>query len=60
MNILILLIPIALGLGFAGLMAFLWCLQSGQFEDLDGSAVRILQDDSVIPGEDHASVKPGK
>ncbi len=48
MNILILLIPIALAMGFVGLLAFLWCLKSDQFSDLDGSAVRILQDDSVI------------
>lgn len=45
MNQLIFLIPIALFLGFAGLMAFLWCLRSGQFEDPDGAAARILEDD---------------
>lgn len=45
MNILLLLIPAALLLGFAGLAAFIWALRSGQFEDLDGAAVRILDDD---------------
>lgn len=45
MKVLLILIPIALGLGFAGLVAFLWALKSGQFEDLDGSAMRILEDD---------------
>lgn len=45
MNILLLLIPVALLLGFAGLAAFIWALRSGQFEDLDGAAVRILIDD---------------
>lgn len=45
MNILLLLIPVALLLGLAGLAAFIWALRSGQFEDLDGAAVRILIDD---------------
>jgi len=45
MTILLMLIPIALGLGLVGLVAFLWALKSGQFEDLDGAANRILFDD---------------
>lgn len=39
------LIPAALFLGLLGLAAFLWSLRSGQFEDLDGAAERILIDD---------------
>jgi cbb3-type cytochrome oxidase maturation protein len=39
------LIPVALGLGALGLAAFLWSLNSGQYDDLDGAAVRILLDD---------------
>lgn len=45
MEIISYLIPIALFLGLVGLVAFLWCLKSGQFEDLDGAAQRILLDD---------------
>lgn len=45
MSILVYLIPIALALGAAGLVAFLWALRSGQFDDLDGAAERILFDD---------------
>jgi cbb3-type cytochrome oxidase maturation protein len=45
MSGLLLLIPVALGLGLAGLAAFLWALRSGQFDDLDGAAGRILFDD---------------
>ncbi|MBV8409893.1 MAG: cbb3-type cytochrome oxidase assembly protein CcoS [Alphaproteobacteria bacterium] len=41
------LIPIALALGAAGLAAFFWALRSGQYEDLDGAAERILFDDDV-------------
>jgi cytochrome oxidase maturation protein, cbb3-type len=39
------LIPIALFLGGLGLASFLWALRSGQYEDLDGAAERILIDD---------------
>ncbi len=41
------LIPIALALGLAGLASFLWALDRGQFDDLDGAALRILIDDEV-------------
>ena len=43
------LIPVALFLGVIGLMAFLWSLRSGQFDDLDGAAERILYDDEDGP-----------
>ena len=39
------LVPAALLLGGLGLVAFLWALRSGQFEDMDGAAQRILFDD---------------
>lgn len=45
MEALIYLIPAALFLGLLGLGAFLWALKSGQFEDLQGAAERILYDD---------------
>jgi len=45
MNVLIYLIPVALFLGGLGLLAFLWSLKSGQYEDLEGAANRILIDD---------------
>ena len=45
MEALLYLIPAALLLGFVGLCGFLWALKSGQFDDLDGAAVRILIDD---------------
>jgi cbb3-type cytochrome oxidase maturation protein len=45
MSVLIYLIPIALGLGLIGLVAFIWSLKSGQYDDLDGTAHRILFDD---------------
>ncbi len=49
MTNLLMLIPVALLLGFAGLMGFLWALKSGQFDDLEGAANRILFDDDAMP-----------
>ena len=45
-----LLIPLALAMGLAGLVAFFWALRHGQFDDLDGAANRILIDEEE-PGE---------
>ena len=45
MTALIILIPIALGMGGLGLAVFFWAMRNGQFEDLDGAAQRILIDD---------------
>jgi cbb3-type cytochrome oxidase maturation protein len=39
------LVPVALALGLVGLATFMWSLSSGQYDDLDGAAERILQDD---------------
>jgi cbb3-type cytochrome oxidase maturation protein len=45
MNILLFLIPLALFLGLLGLCAFIWSLKSGQYDDLEGAAQRILIED---------------
>ena len=47
MSVLIYLIPAALFLGLIGLAAFLWALKSGQFDDLEGAAERILIDEEA-------------
>jgi len=47
MNVLIYLVPMALGLGLAGRLAFLKALKSGQYSDIDGAALRVLSDDGV-------------
>ncbi len=46
MNILLLLIPAALLLGGLGLAAFFWSLKNRQFDDLEGAAARILEDEA--------------
>lgn len=50
MSYLVFLIPIAILMGLAGLAAFMWSLHSGQYEDLDGAAERILMDDELDDG----------
>lgn len=45
MSLILYLIPVALFLGGLGLAAFIWSLRSGQYEDLEGAAHRILFDE---------------
>jgi cbb3-type cytochrome oxidase maturation protein len=47
MTVLLFLVPLALALGFLGLVAFLWSLNAGQYDDLDGAASRVLSDDDL-------------
>jgi cbb3-type cytochrome oxidase maturation protein len=47
MTVLLFLIPLALALGLVALVAFMWSLKRGQFDDLDGAAHRVLMDDDI-------------
>jgi cbb3-type cytochrome oxidase maturation protein len=42
-----LLIPIAIVMGLGALIAFLWALRSGQYEDMEGASQRILDRDDL-------------
>ena len=55
MEVLVILVPLALGLGLAGLLGFLWSLKTGQYDDLDGAAWRAIADDEPV-----AERPPGK
>ena len=57
MSALLFLIPVALFLGGLGLVAFLWSLRSGQYEDLEGAANRILIEDGDRPIGDKSDDK---
>lgn len=58
MDVIIYLIPIALLLGIAGLAAFFWSMKTGQFDDLDGAAMRALRnDDGSMPGNEPTDKK---
>jgi cbb3-type cytochrome oxidase maturation protein len=47
MNVLVYLVPIALVLGLGGLFAFLWSLKNGQYDDVEGTAYRMLSDEDL-------------
>ena len=47
MNGLAVLIPAALLLGLGGLAVFFWTVRHGQYDDMDGDAMRILTDDDT-------------
>ena len=59
MRILYLLIPMALGVVGVALWAFLWAVRTGQFDDLEGPAYRVLMDnDKVGPDDGKATRAP--
>ena len=67
MEVLVLLIPMSVVLALLIAAAFWWSVRSGQFDDLEGPAHRIIADDDtsdVIPGQGEqepsalTSVKP--
>ena len=45
MEVMVILVPLALGLGLVGLLGFLWSLKSGQYDELEGAAWRAIADD---------------
>jgi cbb3-type cytochrome oxidase maturation protein len=45
MTIILFLLAVSLMIAAVGLVAFLWSLRTGQYDDLDGAANRILFDD---------------
>lgn len=55
MEVLVILVPMALGLGLVGLLGFLWSLKSGQYDDLQGAAWRAIADDE--PGQENPDPK---
>jgi cbb3-type cytochrome oxidase maturation protein len=48
MEVLVILVPLAIMLGGAGLAGFLWSLKNGQYDDLDGAAWRAIADDEPV------------
>ncbi len=48
MEVLVSLVPLALALGVAGFLGFLWSLRSGQYDDLVGAAWRAIADDEPV------------
>ena len=55
MTIILFLLVVSLTIGAGGLGFFLWSLRSGQYDDLDGAANRILFDDDTRPASSQGS-----
>jgi cbb3-type cytochrome oxidase maturation protein len=56
MNVIFILIPLGLVLLVVAVAAFFWAVRSGQYDDLESPAWRILLDDDRAPPDD--SPKP--
>jgi cbb3-type cytochrome oxidase maturation protein len=60
MEIIFLLIPLSLVLVGGIVWAFFWAVRSGQFDDLEGPAHRILMDDDDVPRKQPEVEKNGE
>jgi cbb3-type cytochrome oxidase maturation protein len=60
MEVLVILVPLALGLGLVGLLGFLWSLKSGQYDDLEGAAWRAIAEDEPPRQAPRHDVDAGK
>jgi cbb3-type cytochrome oxidase maturation protein len=49
MSVIYVILPLAMLMGAAAVAAFIWAVRSGQYDDLDTSALRLLHDDDVEP-----------
>ena len=47
MSVLVLLMLASLGLGTAFLLAFIWAVRRGQFDDAETPSMRLLSDDDM-------------
>ena len=58
MESLYLLIPVSVAIVFLIGVVFWWSLRSGQFDDMEGPAYRVLMDNDKVPEEDGEATKP--
>ncbi len=56
MDLAIWLVPVGLGMGVIGLLDFLWSMRSGQLDDLDCAAERVLHQADDVPWRDNRIV----
>jgi cbb3-type cytochrome oxidase maturation protein len=57
MAVLLILIAVSLALALAFLAGFIWAVRSGQFEDTDTPAMRVLTEDEANQSNDHFKTK---
>ncbi|MBW7906700.1 MAG: cbb3-type cytochrome oxidase assembly protein CcoS [Phycisphaerae bacterium] len=49
MSVIYVILPLAMLMGAAAVAAFIWAVRSGQYDDVDTTALRLLHDDDVEP-----------
>ena len=49
MSVVFVVLPVALAIALAALIAFIWAVRSGQMDDLDTPGLRILHDEPESP-----------
>ena len=59
MDVIYVLIPLMIGLGLAGVAVFIWSVRSGQYDDMEGDANRIIMDDDdpLLPDTNNRDTK---
>ena len=58
MNVLFFLVPLAVLLAGLGVYGFFWAVRSGQFDDVETPALRMLIDDAPAPPGGPAAAGP--
>ncbi|MEO7458094.1 MAG: cbb3-type cytochrome oxidase assembly protein CcoS [Gemmatimonadaceae bacterium] len=48
MSVLFIVVPLALGVVLVAVVAYVWSARSGQFDDLDTPAMRMLHDEEQV------------
>jgi cbb3-type cytochrome oxidase maturation protein len=51
MSVLYIALPVAILLGGVALLGCLYCIRSGQYDEMESSSMRILIDDKPIPSD---------
>lgn len=57
MTVIFVVLPLAILIGIAGLIAFIWAARTGQFDDMETPALRMLFDDDAAKGREPRSTE---
>ena len=59
MSVLFIVVPLALFVVLAAVVAYIWSARAGQYDDLETPAVRMLHDDDAAPSNEATPRGPG-
>lgn len=57
MTIIFLVLPIAVAISAAAVLAFVWSTKSGQLDDLETPPLRMLRDETPLTDREHRNAK---